>query len=125
MYLSRFVFIFNCVINNLNFFRWCRFSSKKGETLHHSKSLFNSVFKACGQFVVFLYEGNVCPGKIISFNEKNINISAMVKSLKSWKWPEKPDILKYEWNGLLGGINPPKQVPKRGFYSIPELSTSV
>jgi hypothetical protein len=38
---------------------------------------------------------------------------------------EKPDILEYEWHDVLGGINPPKQVPKRGFYSIPELSIFV
>jgi hypothetical protein len=44
---------------------------------------------------MFLYEGNVYPGKIISFHEENIYISAMVKSLKSWKWPEKRDILEY------------------------------
>jgi hypothetical protein len=95
---------------------------KRGETSHHNGSLFNPAIEACGEFVVFLYEGNVCPGKIISFNEKNIYIFSMVKSLKSWKWPQKPDILEYEWNEVLGGIDPPKLVSKRGFYSTPDLS---
>jgi hypothetical protein len=80
------------------------------------------VIKVCDQFVVFLYEGNVSPGKVISFNEENVYISAIVKSLKSWKWPEKSDILGYEWSDVLGDMNPPKLVPKRGFYSNPELS---
>jgi hypothetical protein len=61
--------------------------------LHHSKGLFNPVIKACSQFAVILYERNVYPRKIINFNEENVYISAMVKSLKSWKWPQKPDIL--------------------------------
>jgi hypothetical protein len=56
-----------------------------GVTLHSSKSLFNSVVKAHGQFVMFLYEGIIYPGKIIGYNEGNVYISAMVKSLKSWK----------------------------------------
>jgi hypothetical protein len=61
---------------------------------------------------VFLYEGNVYPGKIMSFNKENVYISSMVKSLKSWKWPEKSDILEYEWSDVLGGINPPKFISK-------------
>jgi hypothetical protein len=94
-----------------------------GGTLHHNKSLFNPVIKACGQFVAFLYEGNVYLGIILNFNEENCYISAMVKSLKSLKWPEKPDILEYEWSDALRGINPPKLVSKRGLFSIPEFST--
>jgi hypothetical protein len=110
--LSRFVFIFNCIINNLNFFLWGRFAPKRGETLHHNRSLFNVVIKACGQFVVFLYEGNAYPGQKISFNKENVCISAIVKSLKSWKWPQKPRILEYEWSDALGGINPLELVSK-------------
>jgi hypothetical protein len=72
---------------------------------------------------VFHYEGNVYPGKTISFNEENVYISAIVKRLKSCKWPKMPDILEYEWSDVAGGINPPKLVSKRGFYSTPELST--
>jgi hypothetical protein len=90
---------------------------KRGELCTTVRAYLNAVFKACGQFVVFLYEGNVYPGKIIRFNEENVHISAMVESLKPWKWQGKPDILEYEWNDVLGGINPPKLVPKRGFYS--------
>jgi hypothetical protein len=87
------------------------------------KKTANPVIKACGQFVVFPYEGNIYPGKIISSNEEHVYIFAMVKSLKSCKWPEKPDIHEYEWSDALGGIDPPKLVSTRGFYFIPELST--
>jgi hypothetical protein len=50
------------------------------------------VIKACGQFAVFLYDGNFPPGKIISFNVENVYISTMTKSLKSWKWLQKPNM---------------------------------
>jgi hypothetical protein len=44
-----------------------------------------------------------------NFNEANVYISAMVKTLKSWKWS---DILEYERSDVLGGITPPKLVSK-------------
>lgn len=73
----------------------------------------NPALKACGQFVVILCEGNVYPGQTTSFNEEKIYISAMVESLKSWKCQEKPDILKYEWSDVQGGVNSPKFGSKR------------
>jgi hypothetical protein len=73
--------------------------------------------------VVLLYERNVYSTKTINFNEEDVCISVLVKSLKSWKWPEKPDILEYERSDVLGGITPPKLVSERGFRFIPELST--
>lgn len=48
-------------------------------------------------------------------------ISVMVKFQKSWKWPEKKDEMWYDWECIIGGINPPKQITKRGIYRIPEL----
>jgi hypothetical protein len=33
------------------------------------------VVRACGQFVVFLYEGKVYPGKIINLKAENLYIS--------------------------------------------------
>jgi hypothetical protein len=81
------------------------------------------VIKSRGHFVVLLFEGNVYPGKISRFNERNQYISAMVKSLKSQKLPEKSDSLEYELFDVLGGINLPKLVSKKGIYSIRELST--
>lgn len=76
-----------------------------------------------GKFVVFTYEGELFPGRIIGFNDKEVNISSMQRSLKSWKWPTPEDNHNYVWEDILGGINPPKQISKRGFYEVPELST--
>jgi hypothetical protein len=70
--------------------------------------------------VVLLYEGNVYTEKIINFKAEHIYISAMVKSLKSWKLTEEPNILEYEWSVALGGVNP----PKRGFFRPGATGTS-
>jgi hypothetical protein len=43
-------------------------------TTHHYKALFNPVIKACGQFMLFLNEGNVYRREIMSFKEENIYI---------------------------------------------------
>jgi hypothetical protein len=90
---------------------------------HHYRSLFNPLTKACGQFVVSLYEGNVYLGKIINFKAENIYISFTMGSLKSLKWPEEPDILEYGRSDVLVGTKLPKLVSELGFYLIPELST--
>jgi hypothetical protein len=42
--------------------------------------------------VVFPYEGNVYTWIRTSFNVENVYISATVKSLNSWKWPEERDL---------------------------------
>lgn len=80
------------------------------------------VKKKCGEFCAFIYEGEVFPGKITSFTKENVTISAMVKSLKSWKWPQKVDEMTYDWSDVLGVIAPPKLVNKRGCYLVPELA---
>lgn len=79
------------------------------------------IVKEVGQHVVFTYENKHFPGKIIDFDENGATISSMQKSLKSWKWPDKADILYYKWDEILGCIKPPKKISKRNYYSVPEL----
>lgn len=82
---------------------------------------FASVVKEIGSFVVFLYEGKLYPGEIVSFDNNEVTINAMEKSIKMWKWPAKRDVLSYPRSDVLGGIKPPKQISKRGFFAVPEL----
>lgn len=84
---------------------------------------FANVIRKVVSFVVFSYEGQLFPGEIVAFDEKKVTINAMEKSLKMWKWPLKRDELTYSWSDVLGGIQPPKQVSKRGTFSIPELAS--
>lgn len=80
-----------------------------------------NVVRQIDQYVAFLYQEQVYAGKIVAFDEEGATISSMVKSLKSWKWPEKVDLLHYPWVDIIGSVMPPKQISKRGFYVIPEL----
>lgn len=77
--------------------------------------------KEVGKFCVVKYMGQLYPGKIVSYDEDTAEVSSMQKSLKSWKWPAEPDILDYTWKNVLGKIEPPKLISKRGFYRVPEL----
>lgn len=83
---------------------------------------FASVVREIGTFVVFLYEGELYPGQIVGFDDKEVTVNSMEKSLKMWKWPSKRDELTYPWTDVLGSIQPPKQVSKRAIFSVPELT---
>lgn len=82
---------------------------------------FNKINKRIGSFVVFKYEDNIFPGVIESFDDEGVSISAMKRSVNNWKWPENKDELYYKWEDVLGGIEPPKMLNKRGVFAVPEL----
>lgn len=88
---------------------------------HKETEDWKPVQKVIGEFVVFRYEGELFPGQIMSFSDKKVTIMSMERGQKSWKWPIKPDIMKYSWMDVLGAINHPKAINKRGFFQIPEL----
>ncbi|KAG8250199.1 hypothetical protein J6590_106667 [Homalodisca vitripennis] len=90
------------------------------QPLDHFSHL-KKIKKNIGEYVIFKYEGEFFPGKIVSLSEEHVEITAMKKSLKSWKWPDKADIEKYDWNDVIGAIEEPKLISKRGFYNIKEL----
>ena len=75
--------------------------------------------------MIIQYVGYLYPDVIESYNESGASISAMAKSLKSWKWPSTKDELFYEWKDIIGGIDPPKLLNKRVFFHVPEMSRTV
>jgi hypothetical protein len=82
---------------------------------------FKDVKREKGSFVVVRYDEKLYPGLLVDFDDTGATVDAMAKSLKSWKWPEKKDINFYEWENVLGGIDPPKLISKRGFFTVKEL----
>ncbi|KAF2904148.1 hypothetical protein ILUMI_02037 [Ignelater luminosus] len=46
---------------------------------------FKPIVREVGAYVVFMYESELYPGVILSFGNKGANITAMIKSFKSWK----------------------------------------
>jgi len=79
--------------------------------------------KEIGEYVVFTFEGELFPGKIIKVQNKVATISAMQRSEKLWKWPNTLDILNYPWQDVIGHASELKQIGKRSLFSIPELDT--
>lgn len=95
----------------------------EGKPTKNNSFQFANVVREIGSFVVFSYEGELYPGEIVGFNDNEVTINAMAKSLKLWKWPTKRDEMTYPWSDVLGAIKPPKQVSKRGCFAVPELSS--
>lgn len=80
------------------------------------------ITKEVGYFVIVNYNDNFYPGVIENFDEAGATVSAMKKTTKeNWKWPDQKDELFYSWDDILGGINPPKLLNKRGFFVVPEM----
>jgi hypothetical protein len=71
---------------------------------------FGNTVRDVGQYVVFTYENELFAGKIISYDDQGATINSMKRTLKSWKWPAKEDILTYSWEDILASISPPKQI---------------
>jgi hypothetical protein len=44
-----------------------------------------------------------------NFTDKGVTISAIVRSLKAWKWPAHKGELFYEWEDINGVIEPPQR----------------
>lgn len=71
--------------------------------------------------MVFIYEGELYPGKIINIGKKVATISAMQRNGKLWKWPNSPDILDYPRQDVIDHVEDPKQIGKRNIFSVSEL----
>lgn len=80
------------------------------------------LLKQINEFVIFTYDNKYYPGKIINVTEHTATISSMIQCGRLWKWPERPDVLEYQWKNVTSHINEPKKTSKtRNVYSVPEL----
>ncbi|KAJ8890330.1 hypothetical protein PR048_009838 [Dryococelus australis] len=52
---------------------------------------FKPVNRQVGAFVVFHYDSHLYPGVIKNIHTDGAIVSAMQKSVKAWRWPEKED----------------------------------
>jgi hypothetical protein len=77
-----------------------------------------------GDFVIVMYERKHFPGLVIKLpieGELGPTVDCMSKTSKSWKWPDKKDVLLYEWAEIKAKISPPKLL-KRGHFNVPEMA---
>lgn len=86
-------------------------SYEEGKTSFRGLLNLKEVVRDLGEYVVFTYEEEICPGKIVEVTEDKVKINVLQRSMKSWKWPIQEG---YNWDVVLGRINPPKQISKRG-----------
>ncbi|KAF6216268.1 hypothetical protein GE061_000608 [Apolygus lucorum] len=76
------------------------------------RSILKPTVKKIGQHCVVKYDGDFYPGVILSVDQDTAKVSTMAKGLKSWKWPEKVDILDYKWEDVMGNIEEPGCISK-------------
>ncbi|CAH2062580.1 unnamed protein product, partial [Iphiclides podalirius] len=66
--------------------------------------------KRCiGEFCAVRYEEKLFPGVITGASKTHATVSSMVKAGKLWKWPDRPDILDYEWGSVVSSIKESKK----------------
>ena len=76
-----------------------------------------------GEFVAVRYDDKIFPGIVIEVLLSGAMVKAMQSNGRLWKWPEKEDILFYDWADILGRISPPTQFSsRRELFSVPELN---
>ena len=73
-------------------------------------------------YVIVEYEGELFPGIVCVKNSTGAEISVMQRSGVNWKWPKLNDQIFYDNLDIKMIINKPKEVSKRGAFSVPELS---
>lgn len=81
-----------------------------------------------GAFVAVSYNETLYPGCVTCINktprdgEHPILVDCMTKGKKSWKWPDRQDILSCDWCDIKKVIKPPTLL-RRGYFSVPELDS--
>ena len=54
-----------------------------------------------GDFVIVKYDQKFFPGEILANYDESAEVKVMVSSgPKFWKWPDRDDILKYQWKDV-------------------------
>lgn len=82
-------------------------SYAEGKPSSRGLLILKEVVRDLGEYVVFTYEKEVFPGKIVEVTEDEVKIGMLQRSMKSWKWPIQEGVHCYNWDDLLGRINPP------------------
>ena len=73
-------------------------------------------------YVIVEYEGELFPDIVCVKNSTGAEIRVMQRSGVNWKWPKLNDQIVYDNLDIKMIINKPKEVSKRGAFSVPELN---
>ena len=73
-----------------------------------------------GDFVIYMYEGELFPGQVTVPKQRGCRIKSFIKCGRNWKWPETSSE-KFIWSkNIKKTISAPLQL-KKGVMKIPEL----
>ncbi|CAB3241788.1 unnamed protein product [Arctia plantaginis] len=82
--------------------------------------------KVDGEFVIFKYDNNFYPGKVLKATKKTATISSMKSNGRLWKWPEHKDVLDYPWDAVVAHIEAPKKTSStRNVFDVPEIHSLI
>ena len=74
-----------------------------------------------GDFVIVDYEGVKYPGVVAQVKKSGAEVSTLVQSGLSWKWPSKWDQIFYSKDEILEVIKEPVQFGRRAVFRVPEM----
>lgn len=78
--------------------------------------------KVDGEFVIFKYDNNFYPGKVLKATKNTATISSMKANGRLWKWPEHKDVLVYSCEAVVGHIDEPKKTSStRNIFDVREI----
>ncbi|CAK1582074.1 unnamed protein product [Parnassius mnemosyne] len=79
-----------------------------------------------GEFVIFKYENNFYPGKVLKAMKKTATISSMKANGRLWKWPDHKDVLDYPWDAVVAHIEEPRKTSStRNVFDVPEIHSFI
>lgn len=82
--------------------------------------------KVDGEFVIFKYDNNFYPGKVLKAMKETATISSMQANGQLWKWPEHIDVLNYPWDAVVAHIEEPKKTSfTRNIFEVPEIHSFI
>jgi len=74
-----------------------------------------------GLWVVVKCDDDEFPGEITSIDGDDIEVNAMTRSAKTWKWPTPEDKLFYNKKDVLRIITPPTVAGNRGQFRFTDI----
>jgi len=73
-----------------------------------------------GEWVLVKYDEGLYPGEVREVGEKEVKVSAMVKSGKFYKWPASEDCIFYPIDNVVKKLQPPTVKSARGTFEFLE-----
>jgi len=73
---------------------------------------------SAGQWVLVAYDGSAYPGQVLDVNDDEVQVSAMERVGRIWRWPRKADCIFYKKSDVIRAINTPVLVNRRGQFKF-------